>query len=165
MPCLSQCQTLPPVVPASDIFLAWLSIMAHLSLRPQVEMLTAHEINCPISLEAPVCPQITPCGHVFAFSSIMAHLMSHGGDNLRKASPCPLCFQPIVARELRLVQIKVVTPPKVPIFPCSLSCNVHAVICQASRWTVHCSSAFTALWDDVRRWQGGSHEGWGLKGQ
>ena len=79
----------------------------------QVEMLTAQEINCPISLEAPVCPQITPCGHVFAFPSILAHLMNHGGDNLRKASPCPLCFQPIVARELRLVQIKVVTPPKV----------------------------------------------------
>ena len=34
-------------------------------------------------------------------------------ENLRKASPCPLCFQPIVARELRLVQIKIVTPPKV----------------------------------------------------
>ena len=79
----------------------------------QVEMLTAQEINCPISLEPPVCPQITPCGHVFAFPSILAHLMKHGGDNLRKASPCPLCFQPIVARELRLVQTKIVTPPKV----------------------------------------------------
>ena len=94
-------------------------------------MLTAQEINCPISLEAPVCPQITPCGHVFAFPSIMAHLMSHGGDNLRKASPCPLCFQPIVARELRLVQIKVVTPPKVPPHPSVLACNVHAVCCAA----------------------------------
>lgn len=80
----------------------------------QVEMLAAQEITCPISLEAPVCPHITPCGHVFAFPSILAHLMNHGGDNLRKASPCPLCFQPIVARELRLVQIKIVTPPKVP---------------------------------------------------
>ncbi|CAK0785380.1 hypothetical protein CVIRNUC_008588 [Coccomyxa viridis] len=89
----------------ADLMLDWDDVV-------QVEMLTAHEINCPISLEAPVCPQITPCGHVFAFPSIMAHLMSHGGDNLRKASPCPLCFQPIVARELRLVQIKVVTPPK-----------------------------------------------------
>lgn len=79
----------------------------------QVEMLTAQEIKCPISLEAPVCPQITPCGHVFAFPSILAHLMKHGGDNLRKASPCPLCFQPIVARELRLVKIKIVNPPKV----------------------------------------------------
>lgn len=79
----------------------------------QVEMLTAQEIKCPISLETPVCPQITPCGHVFAFPSILAHLMNHGGNNLRKASPCPLCFQPIVARELRLVQIKIVCPPKV----------------------------------------------------
>ena len=89
--------------------------LALLTLLPgvQVEMLTAQEIQCPISLEAPVCPQITPCGHVFAFPSILAHLMNHGGENLRKASPCPLCFQPIVARELRLVQIKIVTPPKV----------------------------------------------------
>ena len=86
---------------------------AHVLAHVQVEMLTAQEIKCPISLEAPVCPQITPCGHVFAFPSILAHLVNHGGDNLRKASPCPLCFQPIVARELRLVQINVVTPPKV----------------------------------------------------
>ena len=96
---------------------------ALLTLLPgvQVEMLTAQEIQCPISLEAPVCPQITPCGHVFAFPSILAHLMNHGGENLRKASPCPLCFQPIVARELRLVQIKIVTPPKVP--PMSIRSN------------------------------------------
>ena len=106
--------------------------MVHLCLRLQVEMLTAHEINCPISLEAPVCPQITPCGHVFAFPSIMAHLMSHGGDNLRKAAPCPLCFQPIVARELRLVQISVLTPPKVHPHPSNLACDVRAVCCGAA---------------------------------
>ena len=110
---------------------ACLSIVIQSSRCPQVEMLTAHEINCPISLEAPVCPQITPCGHVFAFPSIMAHLMSHGGDNLRKASPCPLCFQPIVARELRLVQIKVVTPPKVSPHSSVLACSVRAICCAA----------------------------------
>ena len=97
----------------SHVCAAPMHASAHVLAHVQVEMLTAQEIKCPISLEAPVCPQITPCGHVFAFPSILAHLMNHGGDNLRKSSPCPLCFQPIVARELRLVQIKVVTPPKV----------------------------------------------------
>jgi hypothetical protein len=77
-------------------------------------MLTTQPLQCPISLETPpLCPQITPCGHVFAFPSIMAHLMHHGGDNLRKASPCPLCFHPIVARELRLVHTHLVQQPKV----------------------------------------------------
>ena len=31
--------------------------------------------QCPISLDAPPeVPQITPCGHVFSFASIMRHL-------------------------------------------------------------------------------------------
>jgi hypothetical protein len=50
--------------------------------------------------------QITPCGHVYSFSSIMQHLMTHGGEQLRRSGPCPLCYQPVVARELRLVQVR-----------------------------------------------------------
>ena len=43
----------------------------------QVIMMTGGEVQCPISLETdPLCPQITPCGHVFAFHSIMQHLMT-----------------------------------------------------------------------------------------
>lgn len=43
----------------------------------QVVMMTGGEVQCPISLETnPLCPQITPCGHVFAFHSIMQHLMT-----------------------------------------------------------------------------------------
>ena len=90
---------------------------------PQVELLSPEPLQCPISLEAPpLCPQITPCGHVFAFHSLMAHLLTHGGGGggppaggtgRRGASPCPLCFQPLVARELRLVRIHAVTPAKV----------------------------------------------------
>ena len=42
----------------------------------QVVMLATTEVQCPISLDTnPLCPQITPCGHVFAFHSIMQHLM------------------------------------------------------------------------------------------
>ena len=81
-------------------------------------MLVPAPLRCPISLESPpLCPQITPCGHVFSFPAIMAHLMTHGGDALRKASPCPLCTAPIVSRELRLVRAHIVEPPQVRSFP------------------------------------------------
>lgn len=39
--------------------------------------------------------------------------MTHGGDALRKYSPCPLCFNPIAARELRLACVHRVVPAKV----------------------------------------------------
>lgn len=71
-----------------------------------VDMRSATPVQCPISLDSPpVCPQITPCGHVFSFGSIMRHLMTHGGEHLRRSAPCPLCYQALVARELRLVQV------------------------------------------------------------
>eukprot|EP00195_Chlamydomonas_chlamydogama_P001548 CAMPEP_0202923498 /NCGR_PEP_ID=MMETSP1392-20130828/78481_1 /ASSEMBLY_ACC=CAM_ASM_000868 /TAXON_ID=225041 /ORGANISM="Chlamydomonas chlamydogama, Strain SAG 11-48b" /LENGTH=294 /DNA_ID=CAMNT_0049617181 /DNA_START=112 /DNA_END=993 /DNA_ORIENTATION=- len=73
----------------------------------QVEMMTATPVQCPISLDSPpLCPQITTCGHIFSFPSIMQHMVNHGGENLRRSAPCPLCFAPIVARELRLVTIR-----------------------------------------------------------
>lgn len=37
----------------------------------QVEMLSPSPVTCPISLYSPICPQITPCGHVFSFPAIM----------------------------------------------------------------------------------------------
>ncbi|GAX85253.1 hypothetical protein CEUSTIGMA_g12673.t1, partial [Chlamydomonas eustigma] len=78
----------------------------------QVEVaVNSGKLQCPISLDSPpVCPQITPCGHVFSFPSIMQHLMTHGGEKLRCSSPCPLCFAPLVARELRLVSVREVKP-------------------------------------------------------
>ncbi|WIA20869.1 hypothetical protein OEZ85_005218 [Tetradesmus obliquus] len=79
-----------------------------------VDMASATPIQCPISLESPpLCPQITPCGHVYSFGSIMQHLMTHGGEALRRSAPCPLCYQPVVARELRLVTVREVTSPSV----------------------------------------------------
>ena len=85
-----------------------------LVLALQVEMLAQGEVQCPISLDAaPLCPQITPCGHVFAFPSIMQHLITHGGDQLRKTSPCPLCYSQIAARELRMVRVYRVGRPEV----------------------------------------------------
>lgn len=80
----------------------------------QVEMMAAGPLRCPISLDSPpLCPQITPCGHVFSFPAIMQHLVHHGGDRLRRAAPCPLCFAPVVARELRLLHTRSIDPPQV----------------------------------------------------
>jgi hypothetical protein len=37
-----------------------------------VDMASPNPVACPISLDSPpACPQITPCGHVFSFASIM----------------------------------------------------------------------------------------------
>eukprot|EP00884_Botryococcus_braunii_P023287 jgi/Botrbrau1/9642/Bobra.0131s0019.2 len=98
---LHQCEKDP------DLALDWEDVV-------EVEMMVQSPLRCPISLDSPpLCPQITPCGHVFAFPSIMTYLMNYGGDNLRRASPCPLCYTPIAARELRLLRAVHVTPPKV----------------------------------------------------
>ncbi|KAF5827520.1 hypothetical protein DUNSADRAFT_498 [Dunaliella salina] len=80
----------------------------------QVELLTSAPLSCPISLDNPPrCPQITPCGHIFSFPAIMAHLLHAGGPHLRRSAPCPLCFAPLISRDLRLVSTTSVIPPKV----------------------------------------------------
>ncbi|KAG1679804.1 hypothetical protein FOA52_012716 [Chlamydomonas sp. UWO 241] len=79
-----------------------------------VEMMSPVPVQCAISLDSPpVCPQITPCGHVFSFASIMQHLVNHGGKHLRCSAPCPLCFAPVVARELRLLRVRPVSSASV----------------------------------------------------
>ncbi|EFN52695.1 expressed protein [Chlorella variabilis] len=112
-----------------DLMLEWEDVA-------QVEMLSAAPVRCPITLEErPFCPQITPCGHVFSFPAIIGHLVAHGGPELRKSAPCPLCYTQarapppgprpsllptshasghrIAARELRLVQVHQVAAPAV----------------------------------------------------
>lgn len=58
--------------------MTWLMAEVHNdTCNVQVVMMTGGEVQCPISLDTnPLCPQITPCGHVFAFHSIMQHLMT-----------------------------------------------------------------------------------------
>lgn len=91
----------------ADLMLDWDDVV-------QVVMMTGGEVQCPISLETdPLCPQITPCGHVFAFHSIMQHLMTQGGEDLRKAARCPLCYSMVAARELKLVQVHRIHIPQV----------------------------------------------------
>jgi hypothetical protein len=43
----------------------------------------------------------------------MQHLVNHGGKGLRCSAPCPLCFAPLVARELRLVRVRQVGAARV----------------------------------------------------
>lgn len=44
----------------------------------RVTLTLPNKATCPISLESPPwCPQITPCGHVFACSAITQHLFSN----------------------------------------------------------------------------------------
>ncbi len=38
--------------------------------------------------------------------------MLHPPPSPRRSAPCPLCFTPVVARELRLVRIRAVNPPR-----------------------------------------------------
>jgi hypothetical protein len=52
------------------------------------------------------------CKHINSQPRLGAQV-THGGDELRKASPCPLCFHLIAARELRLARLHRIVPPKV----------------------------------------------------
>lgn len=84
------------------------------SALSQVELMATEPVQCPISLDTPpLCPLITPCGHVFGAPSLQQHLVGYGGTALRASAPCPLCNAPVVARELRLVKIRHIDPPKV----------------------------------------------------
>jgi hypothetical protein len=79
-----------------------------------VETLAAAPPTCPIALaplSAADAPVITPCGHLFGAAAIAAHLTARGGA--AAAGPCPLCFAPVAARELRLAAVRLAAPPAV----------------------------------------------------
>lgn len=91
----------------ADVPLDWEDVL-------QVAMQTTEAgLTCPISLRAPVAPQITPCGHVFSFPAIVQHLVTHGGDNFSRTAPCPLCFAQLAARELKLLTTHQIEPIEV----------------------------------------------------
>jgi hypothetical protein len=78
-----------------------------------VETLAAAPPTCPIALaplSAADAPVITPCGHMFSAAAIAAHLAARGGA-AAAAGPCPLCFAPVAARELRLAAVRLAAPP------------------------------------------------------
>lgn len=64
------------------------------------------EVQCPICLERPLCPQITSCGHIYCFPCILRYLMM-GKDDYRGEcwKKCPLCFMMISSKDLYTIQI------------------------------------------------------------
>ncbi|KAK7336160.1 hypothetical protein VNO77_16693 [Canavalia gladiata] len=71
-----------------------------------VTYLTPFQVQCPICLEYPMCPQITSCGHIFCFPCILQYLLmgeeDHKGDCWKR---CPLCFVMISAKDLYTLHI------------------------------------------------------------
>ncbi|XP_066327556.1 uncharacterized protein [Miscanthus floridulus] len=64
------------------------------------------EVQCPICLESPLCPQITSCGHIYCFPCILCYLMmgkeDYRGECWKK---CPLCFMMVSTKDLCTIQI------------------------------------------------------------
>lgn len=72
-----------------------------------VKYLTPFQVQCPICLEDPLCPQITHCGHIFCFPCIMQYLMLGEDDSKTTYSKkCPLCFTLISSNDLYTIQIE-----------------------------------------------------------
>ncbi|XP_078156491.1 RING/U-box superfamily protein [Carex rostrata] len=68
---------------------------------------TAVPVQCPICLEAPLCPQITSCGHIYCFPCILQYF-ENGTEN-RKGEiykRCPLCFMMISTKDLYTLVIE-----------------------------------------------------------
>lgn len=72
-----------------------------------VKYLTPFQVQCPICLEDPLCPQITSCGHIFCFPCIMQYLML-GEDDCKSeySKKCPLCFLMISSKDMYTIQIE-----------------------------------------------------------
>lgn len=89
-----------------DLMLDWEDIAS-------VDFVSTSQVICPITLGPPLCPCITPCGHIFSAEAIMAHMVTQGGPELRVSSACPVCTTKIAARELRPVAVRQVAEIKV----------------------------------------------------
>lgn len=64
------------------------------------------EVQCPICLESPLCPQITSCGHIYCFPCILRYLTmgkeDYKGECWKK---CPLCFMMVSTKDLYTIHI------------------------------------------------------------
>ncbi|PAN06199.1 hypothetical protein PAHAL_1G246100 [Panicum hallii] len=71
-----------------------------------VRFYSPSEVQCPICLESPLCPQITSCGHIYCFACILRYLTmgkeDYKGECFKK---CPLCFMMVSTKELYTIHI------------------------------------------------------------
>jgi hypothetical protein len=71
-----------------------------------VKYYSPSEVQCPICLDSPLCPQITSCGHIYCFPCILRYLImgkeDYKGDCWKK---CPLCFMMVSTKELCTIHI------------------------------------------------------------
>jgi hypothetical protein len=71
-----------------------------------VKYYSPSEVQCPICLDSPLCPQITSCGHIYCFPCILHYLImgkeDYKGDCWKK---CPLCFMMVSTKELCTIHI------------------------------------------------------------
>ncbi|RLN07314.1 RING finger protein 10 [Panicum miliaceum] len=71
-----------------------------------VSFYSPSEVQCPICLESPLCPQITSCGHIYCFPCILRYLTmgkeDYKGECFKK---CPLCFMMVSTKELYTIHI------------------------------------------------------------
>jgi len=75
----------------ADAMVAWADVV-------RVEALSRFgDVTCPICLDAPVAPQVTPCGHTFCFACIGRHMSTDRSSRDR----CPLCATHLLPSELR----------------------------------------------------------------
>lgn len=64
--------------------------------------------TCPICLSPPTAPRMTRCGHVFCYACMLHYLIvaengSKTRGSMRHAKRCPICWDDVVARDLKSV--------------------------------------------------------------
>ncbi|XP_046574143.1 RING finger protein 10-like [Haliotis rubra] len=73
-------------------------------LVEQVRTLSQEPPSCPICLQEPQAGKITRCGHVYCWACIL-HYLDLGEKKWRK---CPICYEYVLKKDLKSVQIRVV---------------------------------------------------------
>lgn len=64
--------------------------------------------TCPICLSPPTAPRMTRCGHVFCYACMLHYLIvaengTRTRGSMRHAKRCPICWDDVVARDLKAV--------------------------------------------------------------
>jgi hypothetical protein len=66
--------------------------------------------QCPICLDAPCAPRITPCGHIYCLPCILRFLILQKEEQHQRT--CPVCHAMLVQKQLKRVLFESVSPVK-----------------------------------------------------